>query len=165
MRRGRDEDDITDVGGDTRGLEEDDDDEDEASLSLAAMESELRPQVMETFDVIASTYTKLRKLQVQQVENRLAASGKLTPSQERRYKELKEQLIRAVKSLSLKRIEAPASAVSSPAMMRSSVVLPQPDGPSSETISPSPISRSVGCKTRVPPEKVLAMLRRARVIG
>ncbi len=108
MRRGRDDDDITNVGGDTRGLEEDDDDEDEASLSLAAMESELRPQVMETFDVIADTYTKLRKLQVQQVENRLSASGTLSPSQERRHKELKEQLIRAVKSLSLNeaRIEA-----------------------------------------------------------
>ncbi|MCC2688419.1 MAG: rpoD [Rhizobiaceae bacterium] len=108
MRRGREDDDITNVGGDTRGLEEDDDDEDEASLSLAAMESELRPQVMETFDVIADTYTKLRKLQVQKVENRLAASGTLSPSQERRHRELKEQLIKAVKSLSLNaaRIEA-----------------------------------------------------------
>ncbi|OWK20836.1 hypothetical protein AJ88_25860 [Mesorhizobium amorphae CCBAU 01583] len=43
-----DEDDITNVGGDTRGLTDDDEeDEDEASLSLAAMEAELRPQVME----------------------------------------------------------------------------------------------------------------------
>ena len=110
MRRAqqRDDDDITNVGGDTRGLEEDEDDEDEASLSLAAMEAELRPQVMETFDVIADTYKKLRKLQDQQVENRLAATGTLSPSQERRHKELKEQLIKAVKSLSLNtaRIEA-----------------------------------------------------------
>src|ERR1700755_1302785 len=42
------EDDITNVGGDMRGLEEEEDDEDEASLSLAAMEAELRPQAMET---------------------------------------------------------------------------------------------------------------------
>ena len=104
----RDDDDITNVGADMRGLEEEEDDEDEASLSLAAMEAELRPQVMETFDVIADTYKKLRKLQDQQVENRLAASGTLSPSQERRHKELKEQLIKAVKSLSLNtaRIEA-----------------------------------------------------------
>src|SRR5438876_11215240 len=34
------EDDITNVGGDTRGLEEEEDDEDEASLALAAMEAE-----------------------------------------------------------------------------------------------------------------------------
>lgn len=102
------EDDITNVGSDTRGLEEDEDDEDEASLSLAAMEAELRPQVMETLDVIADTYKKLRKLQDQQVENRLAAAGTLSPSQDRRLKELKDQLIKAVKSLSLNtaRIEA-----------------------------------------------------------
>ena len=40
------------------------------------MEAELRPQVMETFDVIADTYKKLRKLQDQQVENRLAAAAR-----------------------------------------------------------------------------------------
>ncbi len=108
-RRSRDDDDITNVGGDTRGMGEDEDeDEDEASLSLAAMEAELRPQVMETLDVIADTYKKLRKLQDQQVENRLAAAGTLSPSQDRRLKELKDQLITAVKSLSLNnaRIEA-----------------------------------------------------------
>ena len=107
MRSRRDDDDITNVGGDTP-IEEDDDEDDEANLSLAAMEAELRPQVMETLDVIADTYKKLRKLQDQQVENRLAASGSLSPSQERRYKELKDQLIKAVKSLSLNqnRIEA-----------------------------------------------------------
>ncbi|WP_269930537.1 RNA polymerase sigma factor RpoD [Aminobacter sp. HY435] len=107
-RGGRDEeDDITNVGGDTRG-EEDEEEDDEASLSLAAMEAELRPQVMETLDVIADTYKKLRKLQDQQVENRLAAAGTLSPSQDRRLKELKDQLIKAVKSLSLNnaRIEA-----------------------------------------------------------
>ncbi|KAA3448094.1 RNA polymerase sigma factor RpoD [Mesorhizobium sp. SARCC-RB16n] len=109
-RRGRDdEDDITNVGADTRGIGDDDEeDDDEASLSLAAMEAELRPQVMETLDVIADTYKKLRKLQDQQVENRLAAAGTLSPSQDRRLKELKDQLIKAVKSLSLNtaRIEA-----------------------------------------------------------
>ncbi|MDH4988613.1 RNA polymerase sigma factor RpoD [Aminobacter anthyllidis] len=107
-RGGRDEeDDITNVGADTRG-EDDEEEDDEASLSLAAMEAELRPQVMETLDVIADTYKKLRKLQDQQVENRLAAAGTLSPSQDRRLKELKDQLVKAVKSLSLNnaRIEA-----------------------------------------------------------
>ncbi len=66
----------------------DEEDEDEASLSLAAMEAELRPQVMETLDAIADIYKKLRKLQDQQVENRLAAAGTLSPSQDRRLKEL-----------------------------------------------------------------------------
>ncbi|CAG1010651.1 partial RNA polymerase sigma factor RpoD, partial [Rhizobiaceae bacterium] len=99
-RRTRDDDDITNVGGEMR-MEEEEEDDDEASLSLAAMEAELRPQVMETLDVIADTYKKLRKLQDQQVESRLAASAMLSPSQDRRLKELKDQLITAVKSLSL----------------------------------------------------------------
>ncbi|OYR13723.1 RNA polymerase sigma factor RpoD [Brucella grignonensis] len=99
-RRSRDDDDITNVGGDMPA-EEEEEDEDEANLSLAAMEAELRPQVMETLDLIADTYRKLRKLQDQQVESRLAAAADLSSSQERRYKELKDQLIKAVKSLSL----------------------------------------------------------------
>ena len=106
-RPSRDDDDITNVGGETRA-EEEEEEEDEANLSLAAMEAELRPQVMETLDVIASTYKKLRKLQDQQVEQRLAAAGNLSSSQERAYKKLKEELVAAVKSLSLNqaRIEA-----------------------------------------------------------
>jgi len=99
-RRPSRDDDITNVGGDMP-VEEEEEDEDEANLSLAAMEAELRPQVMETLDVIADTYKKLRKLQDQQVEGRLAATGELSSSQERRYRELKDQLIKAVKSLSL----------------------------------------------------------------
>ena len=94
-------DDVTDVGGEGVQPEEDDEDDDESNLSLAAMEAELRPQVMDTLDLIAETYVKLRKLQDQQVEARLAATGTLTNAQERRYKELKEGLIGAVKSLSL----------------------------------------------------------------
>ncbi len=107
VRRTRDDDDITNVGGETRA-EEEDEEEDEVNLSLAAMEAELRPQVMDTLDVIASTYKKLRKLQDQQVEARLAATGSLSTSQERAYKKLKEELVAAVKSLSLNqaRIEA-----------------------------------------------------------
>lgn len=94
-------DDITDVGGEGINDDDDDEDDDESNLSLAAMEAELRPQVMETFDVIAETYRKLRKLQDQQVEARIAATGTLSPAQERRYKQLKEELIAAVKSLAL----------------------------------------------------------------
>ncbi|MGE6741701.1 RNA polymerase sigma factor RpoD [Allorhizobium pseudoryzae] len=95
------EDDITNVGGDLPPMEEEEEDDDESNLSLAAMEAELRPQVMETLDFIAETYKKLRKLQDQQVEARLSCTGTLSTGQERRYKELKDQLITAVKSLSL----------------------------------------------------------------
>ncbi len=98
-KRSRD-DDITDVGGGGQP-EEDDDEEDEANLSLAAMEAELKPGVMETLDFIADTYAALRKLQDQKVESSLADTEKLSAGQERRYKDLKHELIKAVKSLSL----------------------------------------------------------------
>ncbi|MEQ8605223.1 MAG: RNA polymerase sigma factor RpoD, partial [Marivibrio sp.] len=87
--------------------EGDDDDEFEANISLSAMESELKPKVLETFDRIADDYKKLRRLQDQLVENKLA-NKTLSPSQERRYKKLKEDIVVDVKSLSLnqQRIDA-----------------------------------------------------------
>ncbi|UNE53701.1 RNA polymerase sigma factor RpoD [Bartonella machadoae] len=90
------------IAGD-RGAEEEDEEDDEANLSLAAMENELCPQVMETLDFIAQTYVKLRKLQDQHVESSLAErkEGALTPSQRKKYMQLKGELIQAVKSLSL----------------------------------------------------------------
>ncbi len=57
----------------------------------------------------------------------------------------------------------PGSGVSSPAMMRSVVVLPQPEGPSSTIVSLAAIVRSSGCSARVPSAKVLLHWR--SVIG
>ncbi|MGH0001350.1 RNA polymerase sigma factor RpoD [Pseudovibrio ascidiaceicola] len=84
-------------GGETT---EDDDDEYEANVSLSVMEAELKPMVVEIFDKITEDYKKLRKLQDQLVENKLA-NKTLSPSQERRYKKLKEDIIVEVKSLHL----------------------------------------------------------------
>jgi len=81
-------------------LDDDEDDEFETNLSLSAMEAELKPKVLETFDNIADNYKKLRRLQEQLVENRMQ-SRTLTPSQERRYKKLREDIVTDVKSLSL----------------------------------------------------------------
>src|ERR1700674_4653135 len=81
--------------------EEQEEEEDfENAMSLAAMEAELKPKVVETFDLVADSYKRLRRLQDQNVENKLR-SRSLSPSQERRYKKLKEELIKEVKSLSL----------------------------------------------------------------
>jgi len=80
--------------------EEEDDDDFENALSLASMEAELKPAVVETFDNIADLYKKLRRLQDQDVELKLS-NKTLSPSQERRYKKLKLDLVTAVKSLSL----------------------------------------------------------------
>lgn len=89
------------------GPAEMDDDDMENNVSLSAMEAELKPRVLETFDSIASNYTKLRRLQDQDIAGRLENS-KLSPSQDRKYKKLKDDIIVSVKSLSLNnnRIEA-----------------------------------------------------------
>ncbi|MBL1404658.1 MAG: RNA polymerase sigma factor RpoD [Hyphomicrobiales bacterium] len=87
-------------GSDATNERDDDEDEDENALSLAAMEAELKPQVLETFDTIADTYKKLRRLQDQLVEKALD-NKTLSPAQERRYKELHEVIVKSVKSLSL----------------------------------------------------------------
>ncbi len=77
-----------------------DDDEFENQMSLAAIEAELKPKVVETFDKIADNYKKLRRLQEQDIQNRLQNES-LSPSQERKYKKLKDEIIAEVKSLRL----------------------------------------------------------------
>jgi RNA polymerase primary sigma factor len=79
-------------------FEEEDDMEN--SVSLSAMETELKPKVLETFDRVADAYKKLRRLQEQNVENKLKNEA-LSPSQERKYKTLKKEIVTDVKSLSL----------------------------------------------------------------
>ena len=59
-------------GGETPPSEGDFDDDDmENSLSLAAIEAELKPKVVETFDNIADAYKRLRRLQDQDIQNKL----------------------------------------------------------------------------------------------
>jgi RNA polymerase primary sigma factor len=77
-----------------------DDDEFENQMSLAAIEAELKPKVVETFDKIADNYKKLRRLQEQDIANQLQSES-LSPAQERKYKKLKDDIIVEVKSLRL----------------------------------------------------------------
>ncbi|MDO8839895.1 MAG: RNA polymerase sigma factor RpoD [Parvibaculum sp.] len=80
--------------------EVDEDGEDDNSMSLAAMEAELKPKVLETFDKIAADYKKLRKLQDQKVE--LALKGEdFGGASDKKYQKLTSDLIDEVKSLSL----------------------------------------------------------------
>jgi len=91
-----------DEDGERVAQEEFDDEEDdlENSLSLAAMEAELKPKVLETFDLVATNYKKLRKLQDQEVERALR-NDTLSSGQEKRYKVLKDEIVAEIKSLSL----------------------------------------------------------------
>ncbi len=88
-----------------------DDDEFENQMSLAAIEAELKPKVVETFDKIADNYKKLRRLQEQDISNQLQ-NETLSPAQERKYKKLKDEIIVEVKSLRLNqaRIDSPGRA-------------------------------------------------------
>jgi RNA polymerase primary sigma factor len=68
-------------GGESAPGEGDFDDDDmENSLSLAAIEAELKPKVVETSDNIADAYKRLRRLQDQDIQNKLR-NDSLSPAQ------------------------------------------------------------------------------------
>jgi RNA polymerase primary sigma factor len=80
----------------------DEDNDEENYFSVAAVEAELKPKVIETFDAIAGTYKRLRRLQDQDIQFQLIRRS-LSPAQERKYKKLKNEIVGEVKSLRLNR--------------------------------------------------------------
>ena len=81
-----------------KGADESGDEPDEDKPLLSAMEAELLPRVMETFDAIAVAYGKLRRLQAQHIE--LARKNRtLTAWQTRRCRELKRDLAASMQRL------------------------------------------------------------------
>ncbi len=79
---------------------EEPEEEDEANLSLAAKEAQLMPDVVEALDEIARIYKKLQKLQ----EERLAIlqrGHKIEPRMEKRYEQVKHELVEKVKEVRL----------------------------------------------------------------
>ncbi len=93
--------------GEAEGEPDEEDEDAEANMSLSAMEMELKPKVLASFDIIASTYKKLRRLQDQSVELQ-AANKELTTAQQGRLAKLSSEIVEEVKGLSLNnnRIEA-----------------------------------------------------------
>ncbi|MEO8758925.1 MAG: RNA polymerase sigma factor RpoD, partial [Devosia sp.] len=77
---------------------EDDDDDFENSLSLSAMEAELKPLVVETFDRIADAYGKMRKLQDKHAADRTKPA---TGAETKKVDSFRSSVIADVKSLSL----------------------------------------------------------------
>jgi RNA polymerase primary sigma factor len=90
----------TATDGTIGGSNLDDDDDMENWLSVAAIEAELKPKVIESFDNIADTYKRLRRLQDQDIQFQLKRLS-LSPAQERKYKKLKSEIIGEVESLRL----------------------------------------------------------------
>ncbi|MDD5586708.1 MAG: RNA polymerase sigma factor RpoD, partial [Alphaproteobacteria bacterium] len=73
---------------------------DEENLSLSMLEEKLKPQVMETFESIASAYAKLFRLQTQ----RHAAFQKgeaITPQSNKKFEQAKEELVDLVRTVRL----------------------------------------------------------------
>jgi len=87
--------------------DEEDADSEENNLSLSAMEQQLLPQVLETFDKIADTYGKLARMQKRRID-KLKGGEELARTTERKYEKLKGELIEAMESVRLNngRIEA-----------------------------------------------------------
>ena len=97
--------------GDSETLEDaenEDFEEDHTNVSLAAMESSLKPQVLNTLKKIADVYSKLSSLQ----NNRMLAAIKekkdFSESEEKKYQNLRNDIVKLVNSLHLhnNRIEA-----------------------------------------------------------
>jgi RNA polymerase primary sigma factor len=81
-------------------VSDDDDDEEEATLSVSAMEESLKPQVLEIFDKIASTYGKVQRLLVKRREAQ-KSGVEFTRASERRLEKLNVEMVELVKSVRL----------------------------------------------------------------
>jgi RNA polymerase primary sigma factor len=86
--------------GEQPDVRPDEDDDMEGGPSLAAIQAELTPKVLKTFDTIAEAYARLRLLQDQDGAFRFHDST-LSPAQERKRAKLKKQIVAEVKSLRL----------------------------------------------------------------
>src|SRR3546814_933522 len=80
------------AGGQGSGEEEDEDEEEENSISLAAMEAALLPQVLDTFDGISKTWKKITKVQEKRLTH-LQRGEKIVPATEKRYEKLTQELV------------------------------------------------------------------------
>ena len=98
-----------DADGNPIVVDEDDEDDDEAAnMSLAAMEAALKPQVLETLDLIASDYAKLSEMQDNRISATLNEDGSFSENQEETYQKLRSEIVELVNELHLhnNRIEA-----------------------------------------------------------
>lgn len=81
-------------------VEEGEEDDFENNLSLSAMEAELKPGVVDTFDKIATNYEQLRLLHDKQTANRLVSKD-LDKKDLNQISQLTDEVIADVKSVSL----------------------------------------------------------------
>ena len=80
--------------------EEEDDDDAENNISLSMMEETLKPQVMEVFDRVASTYQKTQRLRVKQIAA-IKGGPAFSRASERRLEKLDAELVDLLKPIRL----------------------------------------------------------------
>ena len=88
--------------------EEDDEDDEQANMSLAAMESALKPRVLETLEVIARDFGHLSEMQDARMSATLNEDSTFSAKDEGIYQKLRSEIVELVNSLHLhnNRIEA-----------------------------------------------------------
>ena len=97
---GNEEDAAAELAGIESDIAVEEADGEESSISLAAMEAQLKPGVLATFDAIAEIHKKLQRLQDQRI-NALYKGEDLPRATERRYEKLKAAMIENIKRVRL----------------------------------------------------------------
>jgi len=97
-----------DADGNPIAKDDDDDEDDQANMSLAAMEAALKPQVLETLDIIAEDYAKLAEIQDSRISATLNEDGSFSDADEVEYQHVRAEIVKLVNELHLhnNRIEA-----------------------------------------------------------
>ena len=90
----------SDDGGDTQNNEENSNSDDEFNPTLAAMESEIKPKVLQTINNLTKEYNKLTKYQREKL-NCVLNSKQFSSSKEKNYKKIVEDVLENIKTLQL----------------------------------------------------------------
>ncbi|AGI72802.1 RNA polymerase sigma factor RpoD [Octadecabacter arcticus 238] len=90
-----------DADGKPIAKDDDDDEEEAANLSLAAMEAQLKPQVLDTLEVIAKGFAKLSDMQDSRMSATLNEDDSFSGKEEKKYQKLRSEVVALVVSLHL----------------------------------------------------------------
>ena len=88
--------------------DDDDEEDDQSNMSLAAMEAELKPRVLEILDRIAADYSQLSEMQDDRISATLNDGSDFSESQEKHYQSLRSEIVELVNELHLHNIRIEA---------------------------------------------------------
>ena len=91
---------IDDEKNDDKNKDENNNEEDEFNVSLAKMEEEIKPKIIDILDSLNKNYSKLQKYQLEKLEC-LLASKELSVSKNKNFKKIQEILVDNFKNLQL----------------------------------------------------------------